>query len=136
MKKHAALVSFVLNLDLFAAEQVESFIDDLTIHPAGRATGTAGKIAVCEMDYTSTINIERYPHKAKPAHWLFGQLSAWLIDNDDDRTEGYEFTVDVEILDDDTADVEIRIEFSEIVTASENPAGALLLTGDRYRFDD
>lgn len=134
MTKISALTVFLLNLDLFAAENMESFVDDLTVIPAGRP-GTAGQIVVCEMDYTAVFYIERYPHRANPAEILIAQISAWLLQNDQDRTAGYTFPVTVDVLDASTADLELRIPFHEIVTASAQPGGALTFNNLAYSID-
>ena len=132
MTKLTALTAFLLNLNLFAAENMESFVDDLTVLPAGRNTATNGTIVVCEMDYTAVLFIERYPHASVPAPLLFAQISAWLLQNDPDRTEANTFPVTVDILDDATADLEIRIPFTEIITAEEDTGGPIDIGGTRY----
>jgi hypothetical protein len=135
MNKLTALTTFLLNLNLFAAEQLESFVDDLTIMPACR-TAAAGQIVVCEMDYTAAFYIERFPHGSTPAPLFFAQISAWLVQNDPDRTDANDFPVTVDILDDSTADLEIRIPFTELVTASETVDGPIAFKTKRYTLDD
>ena len=134
MKQLTALTSFLLNLNLFAAEQLESFVDDLTIMPACRAA-VAGQIVVCEMDYTAAFYIERYPHATHRAELLVAQISAWLLQNDSNRHGGFQFPVVVDVLDDSTADLEIRIPFHEIVTATQNTSGEILFNSQRYTLD-
>ena len=129
-----ALTSFLLNLNLFAAEQLESFVDDLTIMPACRSA-VAGQIVLCEMDYTAAFYIERYPHATHRAELLVAQISAWLLQNDSNRHFGFQFPVVVDVLDDSTADLEIRIPFHEVVTATEHPSGELLFNSQRYTLD-
>ena len=135
MVKHATLVSFLLNLNLFAAEQLDPFVDDMTISPAGRPGTAAGQIVICEMDYTAVLFIERYPHAAQPVPLLLAQISAWLKTNDPDRQQGFQFPINVDVLDDATADLEIRIVFHELVTATTNASGAIMLNGSRYALD-
>ena len=134
MTKLTALTSFLLNLNLFAAEQMESLVDDLTIVPACR-DAVAGQIVVCEMDYTAAFYIERYPHAAVPAPLLFAQISAWLLQHDTDRHFGFNYPVTVDVLDASTADLEIRIPFHEIVTATQHPSGEILFNSQRYTLD-
>ena len=129
-----ALTSFLLNLNLFAAEQLESFVDDLTILPACR-DAVAGQIVVCEMDYTAAFYIERYPHATHRAELLVAQISAWLLQNDSNRHVGFQFPVVVDVLDDSTADLEIRIPFHETVTATQHPSGEILFNSQRYTLD-
>lgn len=134
MKQLSALTAFLLNLELFAAEQLESFVDDLTILPACR-DAVAGQIVVCEMDYTAAFYIERYPHATHRAELLVAQIGAWLLQNDSNRHGGFQFPVVVDVLDASTADLEIRIPFHEVVTATQHPSGEILFNSQRYTLD-
>lgn len=135
MTKLSALTTFLLNLELFAAEQLESLVDDLTILPACRASSVAGQIVVCEMDYTAAFYIERYPHATHRAELLVAQISAWLLQNDSNRSGGFVFPVVVDVLDAATADLEIRIPFHELVTATQALDGPILFDSQRYTLD-
>ena len=84
MKKLADLTTFLTELNLVAAENIFSYVDEPKIIPSGSYLST-DSIILYRLDYTATINIERYPHKIHAAELLFGHVSAWLMDNDDDR---------------------------------------------------
>jgi hypothetical protein len=132
MQKIAALHSFILGLDLFAAEQLESYVDDLQIVPAGRPNGTPGQIIITEKHYTATFYIERFPHGQISEDRLLAQISAWLIENDSTRTDPLEFPLIVDVLDTETANLEFGIQFEEFVIAAEDPAGSIQLNGKKY----
>lgn len=131
MNKIKALTSFLISLDLVAAENIESFVDDPKIIPSGKCL-SHNSIVLYRQDYTATIYIEDFPHKEHPAELLFGHLCSWLLNNDD-RQEIAQPTVNVDVLDNDTANIEISIEFKEDVEAIEDDAGPIELFGFRYR---
>lgn len=134
MIKLSALTTFLLNLDLFAAEQLEAVVDDLVIVPGGHPSPGVTNIKVCGMDYTAVIFIERYPHKQVSANVLFAQVAAWLLDNDNERTD-YTFPVNVDVIDAETADIEIRLTFREYITATQQSGGNLLFNGIGFQID-
>jgi len=132
MKKIADLHAFILALDLVAAEQLDSYVDDLRIVPAARPTGTAGQIIITEKHYTATFFIERYPHGRTSEDVLLAQICAWLIENDPTRTDPIEFPVIVDVHDAQTANLEFGIVFEEWVLAVENVAGPITVNGKKY----
>jgi hypothetical protein len=134
MNKIAALCSYLINLNLFAAEQMDSFVDDMEVIPSGRKTTVSGQIVVFETDYNAVFFIERYQHKDKPVTILLAHISAWLRSNDMERLD-FNFPINVEILDDYTADLEIKISFREQTTATEHSNGTLMFNQVRYKLD-
>lgn len=134
MNKIKALTAFLIGLDLVAAENIESFVDDPKIIPSGKVL-SHNSIILYRQDYTATIYVEDYPHKEHPAELLFGQVCAWLLNNDE-RFDIPSPAVNIDILDNATANIEISIEFKEDVTAIEDEAGPIELEGVRYRILD
>lgn len=137
MKQLAAITSFLLDLDLVAAEQIESWVENPQMVPAGTVRIATG-IVIYRQTYTAVIAIERFPHKRHPVELLFAHISAWLIDNDGDRfdDEDAKITTDVEIMDDNTADIEISIDFIEEVGMIEDALGTIMLSGKKYKLAD
>lgn len=137
MKQLAAITAFIVGLDLIAAEQIESWVENPQIVPAGTVKTRDG-VVIYRQTYTAVIAIERYPHKRCPAELLFAHISAWLIDNDGDRFDDKDakITTDVEIMEDDTADIEISIDFIEEIEIVKDPGGPIRLNGDRWRLAD
>lgn len=136
MKQLQAITAFLVNLNLVAAENIDAWVENPQILPAGTDKG-AKSIVLFRQKYDAMIVIERFPHKVHPAELLFGQVCAWLMENDGERGDGSEATIttEVEILDDSTADVIITIDFIEDVTAYEDATGPIALAGKHYRLD-
>ncbi|MGJ0489607.1 phage tail protein [Methylobacter sp.] len=132
MKKIADLHAFILSLDLVAAEQIDSYVDDLVIVPSGRPAPTAGQIIIAEKRYTATFNIERYPHGQISEDALLAQIAAWLIENDTTRTDPIEFPLIVDVHDAQTANLEFGITFEEWILAAEDVAGPITANGKQY----
>jgi hypothetical protein len=130
MNKITALHQFLLALDLFAAEQLDSFVDDMSVQPGG-FTVAEGQILLAQTDYTAAFFIERFPHAAVSINVLIAQISAWLIEHDYSRAD-YIVNMNVEVLDAETADLEFRIGFREEITATEDVNGAIEIGGVRY----
>lgn len=132
MIKLEQLTAYLLNLNLVAAEQVDSWVEDPQIVPAAKDLGQ-GSMVLYRQVYDAVIYIERFNHQKHPAELLFGCVCAWLMQNDTERDEIAAPRTDVEILDDGTADIEITISFEEDVIAVLDPAGQIEFGGDRYR---
>jgi hypothetical protein len=137
MRQIAAITEFLIGLDLVAAEQIDSWVEDPQIVPAGTVK-TNDAVVIYRQTYTALIAIERWPHKAHPVELLFAHISAWLIDNDGDRFDDNDakITTDVEIMDDDTADIEIGIDFIEEVEIVQDSGGPIFLNGFHWRLAD
>lgn len=135
MIKIKQLTAFLINLDLVAAESIESFVDDPKIIPSGKMI-SHDSIVLYRQEYTASFFIDDYPHQEHPAELLFGHFCAWLINNDSDRKEIAEPKIDVEILDNGAANIEVSIDFEEDVLAIADPAGPIELKGMHYRILD
>lgn len=132
MIKLQQLTAYVLNLNLVAAEQIDSWVENPQIVPSGKSMGQ-GTVVLYRQTYDAVIYIERFNHQKHPVEQLFGCVAAWLMQNDEDRDEIATPRTDVEILDDGLADIEISISFEEDVIAVLDPAGPIEFGGDRYR---
>jgi hypothetical protein len=111
---------------------MDSYVDDLRIVPAGRPSSVQDQIVIAEERYTATFFIERYPHGRLSPHILFAQISAWLLENDTERTEPIDFPMIVEVLDTETANLEFGILFDELVMAAEDEDGVIHVHGKTY----
>lgn len=132
MIKLQQITKHLLSLNLVAAEQIDSWVENPQIIPSAKSLGQ-GTVVLYRQTYDAVIYIERFNHQAHPAELLFGCVCAWLMENDDDRDEIAAPRTDVEILDDNLADIEITISFEEDVIAVLDPAGLIELGGERYR---
>lgn len=132
MIKLQQLTAYLLNLNLVAAEQLDSWVENPQIIPSGKDLGQ-GSIVLYHQTYDAVIYIERFNHQKHPAELLFGCVCAWLMQHDADRDEIAAPRTDVEILDNGSADIEISISFEEDVIAVKDPAGHIEFGEDHYR---
>lgn len=135
MIKITALTHYLINCDLVAAENIESFVDDPKIIPSGIML-SENSLLLYRQDYTATINIDDYPHQEHPAELLFAHVAAWLLENDQHRKDIAQPIVNIEILDNNTANIEISIDFNEDVYAVEDVNGPVTLFNVTYRIMD
>ena len=91
-----------------------------------------GQIVVAEKHYVAGFEIERYPHGSVSEDLLISQVSAWLLENDTDRLDPIDFQFVVEAMDEQVADVELSIDFTEYVKAAEDPNGKITIQGKTY----
>lgn len=131
MEKLAALSGFLINLNLFAVEDFDSWVEDPKIVPSGELLSEGG-IVLFRYEYDAVFAIDRFPHGTHSAELLFGHFCAWLMENDE-REQIAEPRVDVDVIDDQVAEIQMGIDFREDVTAVDDPAGPIELNGKRYR---
>lgn len=132
MIKLANLHSFLQDLNLVPAEQIYSTADDIKIIPSGRLTSTAGEIVIAEKHYTAVYTIERYKDRVLSEDLIIAHLSAWLLDNDTDRTESITFDLIADKEDHDCSTLEFSIPFVELVTLVEDVDGPITHDGTTY----
>ncbi|GLP98677.1 hypothetical protein GCM10007891_05310 [Methylophaga thalassica] len=134
MKKLQAITDYLLNLNMVAAENIDAWAENARFVGVAKDMGNDGMV-LFRLHYTAAIVIERFPHQEHPAELLFGHVIAWLMDNDDLREELAldPPETDIDILDNQTADLEINIDFVEDVEIIQDAAGPLRLNGERYR---
>jgi hypothetical protein len=132
MQKLAAIHQFIAGLNLVAVENIDSWPENVRFQ--GVATNKGTGLVLFRQEYDAVISIERFPHTRHPAELLFGQVVAWLIDQDEEReNQGVDQpSVTVDVLDDGTADLDITIPFIEDVRAVEDEAGQITLNGKTY----
>jgi P2 phage tail completion protein R (GpR) len=133
MQKITDLHTFIANLNLVAAEQIDSAVDDLSIIPSGRPAAVAGQLVIAEKHYTASFFIERYPHGKVSEDQLLAQISAWLLANDTGRLEPVGFDMIIDVLDAQTANLEFGIPFTELITCTPYATGAIVVNGVKYK---
>lgn len=141
MKQLAELTALLINLDLVAAENIESFADELKIIPSGTMitlpTGVNEPgIILYRQTYTGLFFIDDYPFDKHPVEELFGQICGYLLDNGNGSEEIPVPETNVDVLDNGTANIEVQIKFEQDVYAVEDPAGTIPLKGKLYRVVD
>jgi hypothetical protein len=142
MRQLAELTALLINLDLVAAENIESVADEPKIIPSGKIatldTGlNAPGIVLYRQTYTAVFNIDDYPFKEHPIEELFGQISAYLLENGNGTDDIPQPETNVDVLDNDTANIEMRIKFEQDVCAVEDAvAGTITIKNKTYRVAD
>lgn len=141
MKQLAELTLLLINLNLVAAENIESIADEPKMIPSGNMTTlptgvNEPGIILYRQTYTGVFNIDDYPFDKHPVEELFGQICAYLLENGNGTDEIPQPQTNVDILDNGTANIEVRIKFEQDVYGVEDPAGTIPLKGKRYRVVD
>lgn len=127
------LYEFLISLNLVAAEQIDGFVDDLQVTPAFRETDQADVFVLAVKDYTATFYIERYPFGQVGENELLAQISSWIIQQDAWwEVNQADFSVIIDVSDNQVADIELGIKLREHVTAKQDDAGSVVIDGMRY----
>ena len=129
MIKLKALTAYLIERQLVAPEQLDSWTDQVQLELVWKPD-TKG-MHMGDMNYSATIVLERFADN--PAR-LMALVGSWLENNDEDR-DGLAATVfDITMLDDDLADVDIKLQFSEPQYLTEDPDGEIEAIGQTWAF--
>ena len=124
MIKLKALTQYLLERQLVAPEQLDSWTDQVQVELVWKPD-TEG-MHMGDMNYGATITIERFAdHPAR----LFALVGSWLETHDQDRDGLPNVVFDVVMLDNDLADVDIKVQFTEAQYLAEDPAGEIKVLG-------
>lgn len=129
MIKLQALTAYLIERRLVAPEQLDSWTDQVQLELDWKPD-TKG-MHMGDMNYSATIVLERFADN--PAR-LMALVGGWLENNDEDRN-GLPATVfDITMLDNDLADVDIKLQFSEPQYLTEDPTGEIETFGKTWSF--
>ncbi|WP_296187946.1 phage tail protein [Pseudomonas sp. UBA1879] len=129
MIKLQALTAYLIERQLVAPEQLDSWTDQVQLELIWKPDEKGMRMG--DMNYGATIVLERFADN--PAR-LMALVGSWLDNHDEDR-EGLPQTVfDITMLDDDLADVDIKLQFSEPQYLTEDPAGEIVTQGKTWSF--
>ena len=129
MIKLQALTAYLIERQLVAPEQLDSWTDQVQLELVWKPD-TKG-MHMGDMNYSATIVLERFADN--PAR-LMALVGSWLENNDEDR-DGLPATVfDITMLDNDLADVDIKLQFSEPQYLTEDPDGEIEAFGETWAF--
>lgn len=129
MIKLQALTAYLIERRLVAPEQLDSWTDQVQLELDWKPD-TKG-MHMGDMNYSATIVLERFADN--PAR-LMALVGSWLENNDEDR-DGLPATVfDITMLDNDLADVDIKLQFSEPQYLTEDPDGEIEAFGQTWAF--
>jgi len=129
MTKLKALTAYLIGRQLVAPEQLDSWTDQLGLELVWKPDVQGMHMG--DMNYTATIVLERFAdHPGR----LMALVGSWLETNDDDRDGLPAVQFDITMLDDDLADVDIKLEFSEPQYLAEDPDGEIIAFGKTWSF--
>ena len=129
MIKLQALTAYLIERQLVAPEQLDSWTDQVQLELVWKPD-TKG-MHMGDMNYSATVVLERFADN--PAR-LMALVGSWLENNDEDR-DGLAATVfDITMLDNDLADVDIKLQFSEPQYLTEDPDGEIEAFGQTWAF--
>lgn len=115
---------------LIMPERFDSWMEDGRMIPANKKLG-ADQLLVCRLQYDAVLSLEGFTGDAAT---LMAVVCIWVVDNDTDRERDKlpAPDIDVDQVDDERADVEIRVRFREDVELVLDPAGPLTLNGQTW----
>lgn len=130
LAKLTGITQHLLNANLVAVEQLDSWMEDGRLETTSKSLGNSG-VRVCRLEYDAVINIERY---GKAPALIFALVTTWLMEHDEDRHSLRlpEPQVEVQVIDNDLADIEITIRFSEDVDLLADDNGLISYLGTKY----
>lgn len=129
MTKLKALTAYLIERQLVAAEQLDSWTDQVGLELVWKPD--VHGMHMGDMNYTATIVLERFAdHPGR----LMALVGSWLETNDDDRDDLAAVQFDITMLDDDLADVDIKLQFSEPQYLAEDPDGEIIAFGKNWSF--
>ena len=99
---------------------------------------TENGIEVCHLSYNGVFHFEALPFNEISPAYLMAFIQVWVNENDQmrDVLDDGEIPFDLDIIDDNTADLIFTIAFREPLTAIEDSEGKLKIDGVNYRLDE
>lgn len=130
LAKLRALHAHIAQQNLVMPETFDSWMEDGTIKPTNTRV-SPDVYCVARLEYDAVFLFDRFTNS--PA-LLIAIISAWLMDHDDNR-DTYKLPqpdIDVDMIDDKTAQVEIRVRFLESVHMTKSATGKIEMGGERW----
>ncbi|MGE8308525.1 MAG: phage tail protein [Pseudomonas protegens] len=132
MNKLRALTTYLIDRQLVAPEQVDSFAEQVNLDLIWK-NGAKG-LHMGDMRYRAVLVLESFAEK--PA-LLMALVGSWLETHDPDRDDDMPAPVfAIEQLDNDLADVELTLEFVEPQHLAEDPNGSIDAFGKKWGLVD
>ena len=129
MIKLKALTTYLIERRLVLPELLDSWTNQVNLELIWKPD--VDGMHMGDMNYSATIVLERFADN--PAR-LMALVGSWLENNDEDR-DGLPATVfDITMLDNDLADVDIKLQFSEPQYLTEDPDGEIEAFGQTWAF--
>lgn len=114
-----------------------SWIEDGRLLNEGRQV-TYNGIELCHLSYNGIFHFEALPFNEISPAYLMAHIQIWLNEHDEirDSLDEAEIPFELEMIDDNTADLVFTIPFREPLTAVADEKGELQIAGKAYRLDD
>ena len=137
MKQLLALSEYLVGLDIFDANDFDSWVDNPNMETSGKDLGNGG-IVVCWHSYDAVFYIAKYLHKKHSAQTLYAHVATWLMQNDTERWDQKNAAIgfDVQIIDRFAVEITITIDFAESIEAVQDDNGPIYYDGKFWRVDD
>jgi len=129
LEKLQALHTFLVEQNLVDENQVASWMENGKPEACAKSLGNG--IRVCRLSYDALVSIERFSGNED---LLLALICVWLMDVDPER-EDDELPppdIDIDILDNGTADVELRVAFIENIDLVEDANGLVPFKGKTW----
>lgn len=130
LSKLQALHAHIDAHQLIMPERFDSWMEDGKLTPANKNLG-ADQLLIGRLHYDALLSFEAFT--GNPA-LLMAVVCAWLIDHDPTRDDDQlpQPDIDVDMVDDNRADVEIRIRFRDDIEMVRDAAGPLAMNGEQW----
>lgn len=129
MIKLKALTAYLIECALVAPEQLDSWTDQVQVELIWKPDEKGMRMG--DMNYGATIVLESFADN--PAR-LFALVGSWLETHDQDRDGLPNVVFDVTMLDNDLADVDIKLQFTESQYLSEDDDGEFKVGDKSYSY--
>ena len=129
MKKLQALTSYLLSRNLVMPEQLDSWANQIRLEMIWKPDLKGMHFA--NMRYSAVLVFERF---ADDPGRLMALVGSWLESHDRDRDGLPMLSFDIDMVDNDLADVEITVEFVEPQYLAEDPDGEIVAFGQTWSF--
>lgn len=130
LDKLRALHAHIVAQDFVMPESLDSWMEDGAIKPTNTRL-SPDQYVVARLEYDAVFLFDRFTGSAA---LLIAIISAWLMDYDDNR-DVFKLPppdIDVDMIDDKTAQVEIRVRFLEQISMTRSATGKVLMAGERW----
>ncbi|RUM56287.1 MAG: hypothetical protein DSY85_03045 [Marinomonas sp.] len=135
MKKFGQLTAFLRDSGMIQTNKMDQWVENIQLQVSGKYDGT--NVLLYTQQYRAVFSIEGYVYRQYPIEQLCAQLVTWLGDNDDrSELDDPMPDIDVDLLDNDTADIEITLQFEEDVYITEAEGGNITMKGKTWGLAD
>ena len=135
------LKKYLIDLNLVKrASAINQYRDESNVVPRfSRVRDYDNRLLSHSARYNCMITIESFPHNRHSTDIIPAVVSAWIRENDPARKPDLKFNVTEELMDSNTTDIEIEIDFEDNVLITEDENGLIKFNNKTYsllNYDD